>query len=95
MLALPALGAISCAPYRLRMPPRARCALSGGSRGRSYPPFYDENPFGIYQKILAGKAKPPVPPRTKWTRRVPHPVLIGHAASLTPYPPPPSRADAL
>jgi len=29
------------------------------------------------------------PSRTKWTRRVPHPVLIGHAASLTlmPYPP--------
>jgi hypothetical protein len=27
---------------------------------------------------------PPLP-RTKWTRRVPHPVLIGHAASLTPY----------
>jgi len=26
---------------------------------------------------------PPLPPRTKWTRRVPHPVLIGHAASLT------------
>ena len=25
------------------------------------------------------------PPRTKWTRFVPHPVLIGHAASLTPY----------
>ena len=24
---------------------------------------------------------PPPPPRTKWTRRVPHPVLIGHAAS--------------
>ena len=23
--------------------------------------------------------------RTKWTRRVPHPVLIGHAASLTQY----------
>ena len=23
--------------------------------------------------------------RTKWIRRVPHPVLIGHAASLTPY----------
>ena len=35
----------------------------------------------------------PPPPRTKWTRRVPHPVLIGHAASLTPptarAPPPP------
>ena len=26
---------------------------------------------------------PPPPPRTKWTRRVPRPVLIGHAASLT------------
>jgi hypothetical protein len=25
------------------------------------------------------------PPRTKWTRRVPHPVLIGHATSLTSY----------
>ena len=20
-----------------------------------YPPFYDENPFGIYQKVLAGR----------------------------------------
>ena len=29
--------------------------------------------------------KVPPPSRTKWTRRVPHPVLIGHAASLTPY----------
>jgi len=28
---------------------------------------------------------PPRPPRTNRTRRVPHPVLIGHAASLTPY----------
>ena len=25
------------------------------------------------------------PPPSKWTRRVPHSVLIGHAASLTPY----------
>jgi len=30
------------------------------------------------------RAAPP-PPRTKWTRRGPPPVLIGHAASLTPY----------
>jgi len=30
-------------------------------------------------------AAPPPPPRTDRTRRVPHPVLIGHAASLTPY----------
>ena len=29
---------------------------------------------------------PPLPPRTKWTRRVPHPVLIGHAASLSQAP---------
>jgi len=27
-----------------------------------------------------GDLPPPLPPRTKWTRRVPHPVLIGHAA---------------
>ena len=33
----------------------------------------------------AFEARPAPPPRTKWTRRVPHPVLIGHAASLTPY----------
>ena len=31
------------------------------------------------------RPRPPPPLRTKWTRRVPHPVLIGHAASLTPY----------
>ena len=30
-------------------------------------------------------APPPPPPRTNRTRRVPHPVLIGTAASLTPY----------
>ena len=34
---------------------------------------------------LRSRAAPPPAPRTKWTRRVPHPVLIGHAASLTPY----------
>ena len=32
-----------------------------------------------------GNPPPPLPSRTTWTRRVPHPVLIGHAASLTPY----------
>ena len=34
---------------------------------------------------LACRVRPPPPPpspRTKWTRRVPHPVLIGHAAGL-------------
>jgi protein kinase X len=24
-----------------------------------FPPFYDENPYGIYQKILAGKIEWP------------------------------------
>ena len=31
------------------------------------------------------RAPPPPPLRTKWTRRVPHPVLIGHVSSLLPY----------
>ena len=30
-------------------------------------------------------ARVEAPPRTNRTRRVPHPVLIGHAAPLTPY----------
>ena len=36
------------------------------------------------EAVAKGEECPP-PPRTKWTRRVPHLVLIGHAASLTPY----------
>jgi hypothetical protein len=44
---------------------------------------------GRTPRAAAGAGAPltgrPPPPRTKWTRRVPHPVLIGHAASLTPY----------
>ena len=35
--------------------------------------------------VSLAPSPPPPPPRTKWTRRVPRPVLIGHAASLTPY----------
>ena len=38
--------------------------------------------------LAAFRAVRPAPapnPRTNRTRRVPHPVLIGHAASLTPY----------
>ena len=38
---------------------------------------------GAAGAAAAGGRPPPPPPRTKWTRRVPHPVLIGHAASLT------------
>ena len=33
-----------------------------------------------------GAPSPPPPPRTKRTRRVPHPVLVGHAAPLTLHP---------
>ena len=33
--------------------------------------------------LLVPSPPPPPPPRTKWTRRVSHPVLIGHAASLS------------
>ena len=46
-------------------------------------------PPGLYTLVMATDGTPPSPPppppplRTKWTRRVPHPVLIGHAASLT------------
>ena len=41
----------------------------------------------VHWEWLQVPAAPPRPPplRTKWARRVPHPVLIGHAASLTPY----------
>jgi hypothetical protein len=42
----------------------------------------DLDPFGSPVRPCARPT--PSPPRTKWTRRVPHPVLIGHAASLTP-----------
>ena len=35
--------------------------------------------------LVAQVPTPTPPPRTNRTRRVPHPVLIGHAASLTPY----------
>ena len=38
----------------------------------------------IFFYVLTGPP-PPHPPRTSWTRCVPHPVLVGHAASLTPY----------
>jgi hypothetical protein len=36
-------------------------------------------------RALNIRTRPPPFPRTKWTRRVLLPVLIGHAASLTPY----------
>jgi hypothetical protein len=55
--------------------PRGRRARDESAAPRSLSRF-----SGLLQDQL-----PSPPPRTKWTRRVPHPVLIGHAASLTPY----------
>ena len=56
-----------------------RRAPPGGWRGAGG----DTEPLPV--ALLGEVLAPPPPPRTKWTRRVPHPVLIGHAASLTPY----------
>ena len=39
----------------------------------------------VYNPFRCQTVLPPHHPHTKWTRRVPHPVLGGHAASLTPY----------
>ena len=36
----------------------------------------------LFNTVKYARTSPPL--RTKWTRRVPHPVLIGRAASLTP-----------
>jgi hypothetical protein len=46
-----------------------------------------------FLRLPRGRGPPPL--RTNRTRRVPHPVLIGHAASLTPAPPrpDPTRPD--
>ena len=47
--------------------------------------FFGENTLISGEETRVFTVPPPPAPRTKWTRRVPHPVLIGHAASLTPY----------
>jgi hypothetical protein len=56
-------------PDRPRARPRAGCRrlISGAAPAAA----------------LREDVRPPPPSRTKWTRRVPHPVLIGHAASLS------------
>ena len=59
------------------LPPAGAAA---GAHSRAPPKRAREQPADAQR---AGTTPPPS--RTKWTRRVPHPVLIGHAASLTPY----------
>ena len=55
---------------------------SGGEGVASLSPFY-ANALGVEPGLLRQVAPPHPPSGTKWTRRVPHPVLIGHAASLS------------
>ena len=67
-------------------------SASGRSRARPTSwPRYREHPAAFRprgeQCLYRRRADSDPPPRrTKWTRRVPPPVLIGHAASLNPYP---------
>jgi len=54
----------------------------------SFPVFSNDSlsaPLDISNPLIHSSTCTASPPRTKWTRRVHHPVLIGHAASLTPY----------
>jgi hypothetical protein len=64
--------------------PQARAAAVGGSRCAALPRCVP----GVCKARRTWKAHqpwaiPPPPSRTKWTRRVPHPVRIGPAASLS------------
>jgi hypothetical protein len=43
----------------------------------------EAGPIHVGVDRVAEAGERPPPPRTKWTRRVTHPVLIGHAASLS------------
>ena len=57
----------------------------------------DKEALALVTIPRAGGLGHPPPLRTKWTRRVPHPVLIGHAASLSSGlgQPPPDESDQL
>ena len=65
-------------------PPRLFC---GGGWPWCAPGRFVQPRGALCASLRARISPPPPPSRTKWTRRVPHPVLIGHAASLTPYNP--------
>jgi hypothetical protein len=81
------------AGYAVPRPPRpapveiARDGLTGAralrpSRARGHSP--GPHAARVRRGTAAGGGPPPSPPRTKWTRRVPHPVLTGHAAGGGP-----------
>jgi hypothetical protein len=71
---------------------RSRAARRAGRRAGALKggPFFDTNrdyAGALSDRIFDAekKARVPAPLRTNRTRRVLHPVLIGHAASFTPY----------
>ena len=71
------------APRRRRRPaPRRGRRQRRSWRGSS--PRWRALPRSSSRRCRACAVHGSPPPRTKWTRRVPHPVLIGDAASLTP-----------
>ena len=70
-------------------PHLGECARADGG-GESLTARRGASPGGTFAlrvavqlRDAAARWAPPPPPRTKWTRRVHHPVLIGHAASLS------------
>ena len=80
--ARPATGADSLHAWEMAMVIRKKLApqralVEQMMRGK------DVHERGTLSKRELLQVPPPPPPRTKWTRRVPHPVLIGHASSLT------------
>ena len=83
------LGEISLIPEpenaRVRLP--AQNAQPAAQRARAAPcprPRRAARHSATGPRHALPHSSPP-PPCTKWTRRVPHPVLIGHASSLAPY----------
>ena len=71
-------GIASCLPVSLRRPRAAR--------GDALPQTGRERPRRALRAVLPRTHPPPQrrAPRTKWTRRVPHPVLIGRAVFSWP-----------
>jgi hypothetical protein len=66
-------GALRCGAVRCRASP------SASRSSKSAPRFSQDSSTYPAPRRRGGGAPPP--PRAKWTRRVPHPVLIGHVSS--------------
>ena len=81
---VPERGTVACFFVRSRETAARVLEQGAADHTRRRPPPGALSPF--VERYLA-PPPPPLHPRTKWTRRVPHPVLIGHAASryLAPH----------